>query len=770
MAKFNFARRGSLAFSAATIALCATSPATAQETAGTRAQPQDAPTADREAGEEIVVTAQRRQQLLIDVPQSITVVSGETLETQQATNFQDYLNLVPGLQLDQSTPGAGRLILRGLNTGGVASTVSVYVDETPFGSSSALVNGGVLAGDFETFDVDRIEVLRGPQGTLYGASSLGGVLRFVTNEPSTAGFEGRVRAAIEDTHGGEMSYRGNALINLPLGSTLAFRASGFYNMRGGFIDSIGTTAQDPFGFTLTSDVENDVNDVESYGGRASLLFSPSAGLNVRLTAHLQNIRADAPSVVESDPNTLRTLYGRQSQSQFADAFINVDYRLYNLLVNHDFGFATLTSSTSYATQEQTFRDDATFNLSGIVRAALGAPANEFFLDQETNSEKFTQEVRLTSARNDSFDWLVGGFYTNEQGRVAQDLAAVQPGTTTPISFPFVLGDVSLDSEYEEYAVFANATLHLGERFHVDLGGRYSHNEQSASQAAAGVLAGNVPINSNLRSSDDVFTYSVAPRFELNPRTTFYARVARGYRPGGPNVIAPNAPAGTPATFEPDTVTSYELGFRAFTANRTFSIDAAVYHIDWDNIQLLAVVNGFGVNINGSGAETQGAEFTATLRPAAGLAFSINGAYTRARLTEDAPALVGGLRGDQLPFTPELSIGLNADYEWSLGGETEAFVGGSLRILSEQTADFDLAFRTTNGRQRQVPAYEVLDLRAGVNFGRFGVEAFARNLTNSEGRTSSGALTASGLPVSPNGAIETGVIRPRTYGLALTAAF
>ena len=133
--------------------------------------------------ENIVITATKRPQVLLDVPQSISVVSGANLEAQHATNFQDYLKLVPGLQLNQDTPGEGRLIVRGVNTGGVASTVSVYVDDTPFGSSSGLVNGAVLAGDFDTFDLNRIELLRGPQGTLYGASSLSGVLRFITNAP-----------------------------------------------------------------------------------------------------------------------------------------------------------------------------------------------------------------------------------------------------------------------------------------------------------------------------------------------------------------------------------------------------------------------------------------------------------------------------------------------------------------------------------------------------------------------------------------------------------
>jgi len=736
---------------------------------------QDKLAQDRAPAEEtdaavIVVTAQKREQVLLDIPQSISVVGGETLERQQATNFQDYLNRVPGLQLDQSTPGAGRLILRGLNTGGVASTVAVYVDETPYGSSSALANGGVLAGDLDTFDMARVEVLRGPQGTLYGASSLGGLLKFVTNAPDPSKFEARARGSAETTKGGDMSYRGNVMINLPLGSTLALRATGFYNKQGGFIDSIGTTDTDLLGVTQVSDVASNINGTESYGGRASLLFKPSDSFDIRLTAHIQNIRADAPSVVESDPDTLETLYGRPTQSQFAEQFTNIDYRLYNGLINYDFGFATLTSSTSYSTQNQTYRDDATFNLGGLVQAALGAPANDFYLDQKTNNRKFTQELRLTSGNSDVLEWLVGGYYNEERALIFQNFVAVTPGTTTPLTFPFELGTVSLRSKYKEYAGFANATLHLGTRFDLDFGGRYSHNKQVATQEAAGVLAGNVPINSDLRSSDDVFTYSVAPKFKISDRASLYARVAKGYRPGGPNVIAPNAPADTPSSFNPDTVTSYEVGLKGETADRSFALDLSVYHIDWKNIQLLANVNNFGVNINGANADSDGAEFTATFRPTRGFVTSINGAYTKARLRDDTPGLVGGLKGDRLPFTPPYSISLNSDYSWAVGAEAEAFVGGSLRFLSKQTANFDEAYRTANGRQRQVPSYEVIDLRAGVDFGRFQLEAFVRNLTNADGKTSVGTLTANGLFTTPGGALETGVIRPRSIGVTLGASF
>jgi outer membrane receptor protein involved in Fe transport len=239
-----------------------------------------------------------------------------------------------------------------------------------------------------------------------------------------------------------------------------------------------------------------------------------------------------------------------------------------------------------------------------VQALLGAPANDFVLNQKVNTRKWTQELRLAGAVGNSLDWLIGGYYNDEKGLLLQDYAAYTPGTTTPIAFPFVLGHVDLQSKYKEYAGFANLTLHLGTMFDVDFGGRYSHNKQVASQAASGVLAGNVPVNSNLRSSDNVFTYSVAPKFKISDRATLYARVAKGYRPGGPNVIAPNAPAGTPSSFDPDTAVSYEAGFKGETADRSLGLDLAVFHIDWDKIQLLTVVNGFGVNINGAGAKAR----------------------------------------------------------------------------------------------------------------------------------------------------------------------
>jgi outer membrane receptor protein involved in Fe transport len=762
---------------------CLASAGTAVQAADTAAQPEvaaDVPTpVTTVSSQDIVVTAQKRAQILLDVPQSITVVGGKTLETQHADSFEDYLKLVPGLQLNQDTPGAGRLILRGVNTGGVASTVGVYVDETPFGSSSGLVNGAVLAGDFDTFDVNRIEVLRGPQGTLYGASSLSGVLRFVTNSPSTDRFLVRGRASLEDVKGGEMGWSTNLMFNAPITDAIAFRASGYYRKNPGFIDSIGTAGTDIVGFTHVSDVQKNINDSDSFGGRASLLVRPSANSSIRLTAISQDIKVDAPTIVEADPVTLKPLHGL-SQSQFVPQKSDVAYRIYNATGELDLGFADLTSSTSYGTQKQTLRIDLTFPLSGFVQlpfaaGGLALPDNEFIEGQHTNDKKFTQEVRL-SKQTSFIDWLVGAYYTHENGLIAQDFVVVEPGTLTPIELPPIfdllggLGSAKISSKYKELAGFADATVHITPQFDLELGGRYSHNRQSAHQVTAGALAG--ASDFVVRSSENVFTWSVAPRYKVNDHTTLYARVAKGFRPGGPNVLPPGAPQEL-ATYDSDSIISYEAGVKAETADRRFSVDAAVFHIDWRDIQLLATdaASGFSFNSNGGKAKSDGFEVTLAARPMPGLELSANAAYTNARLTEDTPVDTAGRiparKGDQLPFTPKFATALNADYQWSVGSNALAHFGGSWRHVSGQTASYDAVFRQTFGHQRHVDSYEVIDLNAGVDFGRFDVQAFVKNLGNSHGVTSTTGTTLFGaFPIFPGGAIGTGIITPRTVGLSV----
>ena len=712
--------------------------------------------------DDIIVTAQKREQTLIDVPQSVSVVSGVALERNSAQTFQDFLKLVPGLQASQSNPGEARLVLRGINTGGVAATVATYIDETPFGSSTSLVNGAILSGELDTFDVARVEVLRGPQGTLYGASSLGGVLKYVTALPDTTKTEARARGGVEAIEGGDLSYLGSAMINLPLGNKLAVRASGFYRDMAGFIDSIGTNG---------SDVAKDINGYKSYGGRVSALFKPSDRFSLRLTALLQNLDSQAGSIVESDPVNFNTLYGRNTQSQYVPTFTDIAYRLYTGTLTGDIGFGTVTSTTSFGTLHETLRDDFTVyygTLLGLYSDATG-PAADVGLAQRTNTDRFTQEVRLASNGNGAIEWLVGGYYSNEDGKLLQRLDAFDPGTFNLFAGLPQLADIFLNSHYEEIAGFANATVHAGPRFDLTFGGRYSHNKQSAEQGGTGLLAVAAP---RVSSDENVFTWSVAPKFRITDRAMIYARVAKGFRPGGPNVLPPGAPAGTPSTFDSDSIISYEIGAKAETEDRTFGIDVSAFHIDWKDIQLLAQVNGYGVNTNGGSATSDGVEFVATLRPIQGLTASINGAYTVAKLTDDTdPVAVGGVDGDRLPFVPNFSGAVNVDYDWRLGATATAYVGGSVRLVGDQPSNYSPGYLATYGRQPRIGGYDVVDLRTGIDFGRFSVEVYAKNLANAGGRI--GATVTPAFPAAgeyPFGAIGTSIIRPRTIGLTLGAGF
>jgi outer membrane receptor protein involved in Fe transport len=745
--------------SGALAALSFTNPASAQSTTTPASTDQQTGAVsggqDARVGEEVIVTAQKRRQVLIDVPQSVSVVGGDALERQQAFSFQDFAKLVPGLQLAQSNPGEARIVLRGINTGGVAATVATYVDETPFGSSSGQVNAAILAGEFDTFDVERVEVLRGPQGTLYGASSLGGVLKFVTAAPETQAVEARGRASVESVEGGDLSYMASAVLNVPLSDTMAVRASGFYRDYGGYVDSIGTGG---------SDVEKNINDSKSYGGRVSALFKPTETFQIRLTAILQNLNTDAGNLVVSDPVTLGTLYGRQTQSQYVPEYTDIAYRLYNGTFDLDLGFATLTSSTSYSTLKQSLRDDLTVAygaLLGLYDDATG-PVADIGLTQQTNTERFTQEVRLSSPESETFDWLIGGYYNHEKGEILQRIDVFEPGTFTVFDGVPQLFDGGTRSRYEEFAGFANGTVHFGPRFDLTLGGRYSHNDQDADQGGTGLLA---PPQLESASKEDVFTWSVAPKFKLGQSASLYARVAKGFRPGGPNIVPPNAPTGI-NTYKSDSLISYEVGIKAETADRSFSIDVAAFHIDWKDIQLFAQVEDFGINANGGKAKSDGVEFTAILRPTRGFVVSLNGAYTDAKLQEDTDLLiVGGRKGDRLPYTPKVAVSANADYDWEMSGGAKPFVGASLRFLGDQSGPYSPGFVAATGRQFRIPSYAVVDLRAGIEFDRFSIEAYAKNLTNSEGKTS---VTGEGN--YPFGAVGTGVIRPRSVGVTLGAGF
>lgn len=742
---------------------------------------------DDAAAKEIIVTAQRRQQTMIEVPQSVSVVNGEALQRQQAASFLDYAALVPGFTVTQANPGESRLILRGVNTGSVGSTVAVYVDDVPFGSSGSLSNGGVLAGDFDTSDIERVEVLRGPQGTLYGSNALGGVLKYVTAKPKLGTVEAAGRIGVEDTKGGGSGWLTTGVVNLPVGDKIAVRASGYYRSNPGVVDAAGRNA-------------TGVDKNQSYGGRVSVLFQPTENFSARLSAQMQNIRVDSPGSFTVDPLSVRPVNpvtgistgGQRVRYERYPELNELDYRLYSGVLDWDLGFATLTSVTSYAEQNQRQISDVSTNAARNTAQAVygGTPPTTvgLFFQNDISLEKFTQEVRLASPDGGTFEWLVGGYYTHEDSALVQQFApfnlttrAIIPaaGTFGPFTFTkFVTAGIQ--AKYEEIAVFGSGTLHVSDRFDITAGGRYSRNNQSSVQSVI-QLGNGSPQNG--KSDEGVFTWSVAPRFEVSDNFSIYARAAKGYRPGGPNFIPPNAPASFPTQFGADTIVSYEMGVHFQSSDRKLTLDAAAYTLDWDNVLITSTVTTaagpVGVNSNGRRARSQGFEASATLRPTKGLTIGLNGAFTDAKLRDDTipPGgglnLTGGLAGDQLPYSPRLSGNVSADYEWTVGDGAMAYVGASARIMGDQTGGFNAAYRTAFGRRIQIDSYTVVDARAGIDFGKLSISVYARNLFNSYGVVSAGeypfavpaAIGGAGVPL-----MAANTIRPRVLGVTLGARF
>lgn len=337
--------------------------------------------------EEIVVTAQKQEQKLSETPLSVTALSSTDLKALAATQFRDFANTVPGLGFTSEGVGSTQINLRGITSGGsVSPTVGIYVDEVPYGSSTAFAGAAGLALDVGLFDLNRVEVLRGPQGTLYGASTMGGLLKYVTTTPDLQKFGGKARAGLSATDDGDINYDVASAVNLPFGSDkAAARLSGFYSHDGGYVDSLGLG-------------EEDVNQSDVYGGRADVLFQPTEALSIRLNAFMQRIDRDGTSQVAYDLATGNPLDGDLEQQTILPQGFEQEFDLYSGTLVYDFGPAELTSVTSY----QEFTNDSTLDASPLYVPLLNAvlPHPPFptwgatGVDYGITTDKFTQELRL----------------------------------------------------------------------------------------------------------------------------------------------------------------------------------------------------------------------------------------------------------------------------------------------------------------------------------------------------------------------------------------
>ena len=700
-----------------------------------------------ETAGEIVVTAQKRVQNVQDVPISISVISGDDLLDQGAASLVDYASYTPGMQVTNSgTPGQATITLRGIAPLNSAQTVGIYLDDGPVGSSSIYNRAGNFALDLLPYDIERVEVLRGPQGTLYGASSIGGLLKYVTVQPSTTDFS--VRAGIEGftiKDAGGLGWGAQTLVNVPIiRDKLAISGSFAWRSSPGWVDSVNNAAL------------RDQNNYEQRGGRVALLWQPTPELSVKLAGIWQTIDSEGNASYAADLAGRRVGNGHSNNNFLAEPYaFNLDY--YAATIDYDFGGVTLTSATTYSKTKSVQEQDATQIFGALfpllTGGAIPAGLSPFTID--LGLKKWTQELRLASQGGGRFEWLIGGFFTDEKSSNYQIARSYDMDGNVIVPLD-PLAIAQLPAAYKEYAVFGNGTFRFTDRLELTAGVRWARNEQDFRQISEGVI---VPTSNTPGSSaENVVTYSVSPQFRFSDDGMIYARVASGYRPGGPNVVLP----GVPPTVDADRITNYEVGIKADLADRLLSVDVALFYMDWKDIQVVRSFGGINGQANGGKAVSKGVEGTLILRPARGLSLTATGAYTDATLSEDVPE-IDGLDGDRLPAVPKFSGALRADYQFDLGGSTTGNLGAGVRHTGprlSRVASDPLALREK--------PYTSLDVNASVTFAdHWTVRAYARNLLNNKGDMSRG-LATDGLNRPTYVAISP--LQPRTIGVALDMAF
>jgi iron complex outermembrane receptor protein len=709
--------------------------------------------AEPENVEEVIVTASRREQVVQNVAASVAVIDTQDFADGGLVSLTEVLPYIPGVQFnDNGAPGQGSITMRGVANTFTTPTVGIYVDDIPYGSVTAFAEGANLALDSLLGDLERVEVIKGPQGTLFGASSMGGSLRYITRDPALDEFRGRFGVDISDTTEGGVNQLYKGSVSFPIvKDTLALSVSGFYQDNEGFIDLVDVESGALVG--------EDVNGSELKGGQATLLYKASDAFSIKLNYMDQKFEFSNQNEVPFDIDTGEPLLGRYAKGG-ADEPTEIDFELASATLDYEMDWATATLASSYQEFAQNAIIDLTDFFGPIVDRILGVPVgtNDTLLNSEISTERWAHEFRLTSPNNDTFEWLAGLYYTSEESSNFQGVDVI-PG-------PFDLVTQVFPSEYEELAAFGNITWYFSPKFDASVGMRYSSNDVSVTFTGTGLVAG--PDIPKTTVSDDVETYMFNARYRPSEDVSLYARIASGYRP-----ISPNLGLIDPATgeilsvpfVESDSLWSYELGAKGKLADGVVLYDVAVYYLKWSDLQVFRSFQGVNVGGNAdSDVTASGVEATITLQPTS--SFYLIGAlnYAQSELDEDDPSL-GGLEGEQLPGIPEWTFSLKGNWSFPLGETLEGFIGGGVAYQDERKTSFiggvgsDGSVIEPTNPNYTTKDYTTMDLRVGVSLGRYRLSLYTNNLTNEYAYHTAGTVGTLGTAA---------ILKPRTIGAVFTA--
>lgn len=693
--------------------------------------------------DDIVVTARRREESVRDVPTSVSAVSGAQMEAIGAESFADYIQTVPGAFFNEYQAGRSHVVLRGIattsgNDQGQGS-VGYYINDVPLTEPG----WALVVPDIDTFDVDRVEILRGPQGSLFGSASLGGVVNYVASAADTEGFDAAIETTLNSTENAdELGGAAKGMINIPLGNTLAVRGVYGYRQDAGYLDNIGTG-------------EDGSNDVTVQGGRLSIVWQPNANTELSYLGLLQNTEAD-------DASYRYEALGELTRNSAIDEASETEVEIHSLRLVQDLGFATLTAVGATTTRSEDFASDFTGAL-GWVNGVFGTnfTSQTLFIGSGGESEGQTFEARLASNGDGPVQWLVGGFYYHADRWLFERLGA---SSGAQAQFDTVLGAgqgavVSPDDrvfnafysdiEGEEVALFGEVSWQFAPQWTVSAGGRFYRTEVETISSARGFDSYPNPVATNpgLTTEDEGFSPKVTLEFQPNDDVMFYALVSKGFRfgqPNSPTISAYPIPVGSTS----DELINYEIGMRAQPADNLI-VDITAFYVDWSDIQLrLQTPDLFNYAGNGGNATSTGLEIAATWAFTEQFQWRTALTLMAAELAEDVTISGWGtaLEGTQLPGSSDIQMSNVFTYDF--GGAWSPTTTLSHRYVSEGQSTL---FGPEQGD------YNLFDARFAVDAGPTRITLFGNNLGDERGVTRS-AFEANGL--------AQGIVRPRTIGVSV----
>ena len=736
--------------------------------------------------EEIIVTASKRSEDIREVPVSISVIRGEDLQQLHIADFTDLSQSVPGLSFtSQGGPGLSTLELRGISSAAGSATVGIYLDEVPVTIRNLLTLGNT---EPQFFDMNRIEVLRGPQGTLYGASSEGGTIRFISNRPDPNAWSSDVRSELSTTKHGGTNYLGSLVLNVPLVTgTVGLRIGVQHSTNSGYINQVAPTNGDV--------IYPGVNGVTTDVVRVLLEAKPNDALTITPALFYQRTAANDIDAYYlnpyTDPGTGQVLpLGSLSTAKLVREPGLDTLAVPSLTLVDQLGFAELTSVTSgfyrafNRVQDGTVGDSTYFGgvLKGLGYNGLAVNALPGYIYIDNYNRAATEEVRLASpslgVHETGWTWLAGVYLSASEITVSDNEPipgfnqTVENITGLPPSAPSLFGATfpGDDTYYslrtyreKEQAVFGEAKLAITESLKISAGVRYQRAQASLDRTADFFFNGG-PSQTSASSTDHAITPKIALTYDATTDVSLYANIAKGYRNGGPNRPIPTSVCAgdlaaigltrAPATLDPDHLWNYEIGTKSrFFDNRvTFNLDA--YLIRWSKIQQDVYLNTCGYDFyqNVGSARSYGSELEISARLTPHLSATVGGAYTHATFSDSVPSL-GVTKGDAIEGAPVWNGSATLEYSGQLTAEVTGFAlwnyrgtGNSHGALSSSNPDY---FR---------PSYGADNVTIGIKYQRWEFTLFGKNVFNEQKTIQRPNIQS---------VVEGITLRPRTIGFAVT---